>query len=378
MDSGSQDGTLEYARDAGCTIIEIPSAEFSHSHARNLGAINSRGDFLLFMVQDAYPIGEYWAYGMLRYLLDHEDENLAAVSCSEFSRSDSDMMYDSMIDIHYRFLGCLDYDRIGEYKGDDHTSLRANGQLSDVACLIKREVFASYRFEGDYAEDLRLGIRLIKDGYRVAMLASVKVIHSHNRPAYYYLKRSFVDVVFLVNIFDDFSYPQVRSISGLIAGIVSTAAHLSNWLAGYDETASQRTVHEDIENWITAWRRDFDRLCLDTPSRLGDPQVDAYIDSLAKRYLEPNGKLLDARLHNEARMFLDMFLDRLWRFNSFASTVYDHQDAGLRQEIRNALCKTFCSAAGSSLGFLYMSFVKSEGSERSIAESIYHELRVGI
>ena len=39
------------------------------------------------------------------------------------------MMYDSMINTHYRFLGCLEYDRIGEYQGDDHMSLRSLGQL---------------------------------------------------------------------------------------------------------------------------------------------------------------------------------------------------------------------------------------------------------
>ena len=96
---------------------------------------------------------------------------LAAVSCSEYSRSDSDMMYDSMIHTHYQFLGCLDRDRIGSYQGESHMSLRAQGQLSDVSCLIGRELFGTYRYRGDYAEDLDLGIRLIRDDYRVAMLS---------------------------------------------------------------------------------------------------------------------------------------------------------------------------------------------------------------
>ncbi|MFL7870946.1 MAG: glycosyltransferase [Anaerolineales bacterium] len=114
VDSGSRDGTTEIARAAGCNVIEIPPSDFTHSYARNAGADAAQSDYLLFMVQDAYPIGNYWAYGILRYLLDHSDEKLIAVSCSEYSRSDSDMMYDSMINTHYRFLGCLDYDRIGE------------------------------------------------------------------------------------------------------------------------------------------------------------------------------------------------------------------------------------------------------------------------
>lgn len=36
-------------------------------------------------------------------------------------------------------------------------------------------------------------MRLIKDGFKIAQLYSTGVIHSHNRPPSYYLKRSYVD-----------------------------------------------------------------------------------------------------------------------------------------------------------------------------------------
>ena len=378
VDSGSRDGTTEIARAAGCNVIEIPPSDFSHSYARNAGADAAQSDYLIFMVQDAYPIGDYWAYGMLRYLLDHADEKLIAVSCSEYSRSDSDMMYDSMINTHYRFLGCLDYDRIGEYRGDDHKSLRTCGQLSDVACLISHATFARYRFHGDYAEDLDLGIRLIKDGYRVAMLSSIKVVHSHNRPAYYYLMRSFVDVIFLTGMFDDFICPHIDTVGGLMMGIVSTAGHLSGWLANYDETGSERVLQEELGDWIRGWRKDFAGLCLDTPSRLGDQRLDTYIDSLVKRYLPPTDKKPDIKALEAARHFLDTFLARLEHFNSFAGKVYGAQDALLRRELRDVLCKTFAATAGSALGFMYMNFIQAEGVERYMAETIYNELKTGI
>ena len=31
------------------------------------------------MVQDAYPIGDWWLHGLLRYLLDHQDQGLVAI-----------------------------------------------------------------------------------------------------------------------------------------------------------------------------------------------------------------------------------------------------------------------------------------------------------
>ncbi|TEB04611.1 Cyclopropane-fatty-acyl-phospholipid synthase [Pelotomaculum schinkii] len=376
VDSGSNDGTVELARANGCTVVEIAPEDFTHSYARNIGADSARSDYLLFMVQDAYPIGDYWVYGMLRYLLDHAEDKLVAVSCSEYSRSDSDMMYDSMINTHYRFLGCLEYDRIGEYINNDHMSLRANGQLSDVSCLISSKIFYGYRYRGDYAEDLDLGIRLIKDGYRVAMLASVKVIHSHNRPPYYYLKRSFVDVVFLVGMFDDFVYPCIESTSGLIAGIVSTAAHLSSWLVGFDESGSNRVLHEELGELIREWRHSFIEMHLDKRSHLGDKQLDNYIDSLAERYLVPDK--LNKEAINESRRFLDNFLARLEHFNAFAEGVYGAQDFILRRMLREAVVKTFAATAGSLLGFMYMDFNQVIGVERDMAETIKSELKRGI
>ena len=51
------------------------------------------------------------------------------------------------------------------------------------------------------------------------MLASVKVIHSHNRPALCTcLKRSMVDIVFLKRRFADFERPRPVSAGGLMAG----------------------------------------------------------------------------------------------------------------------------------------------------------------
>ncbi|MHB1245451.1 MAG: FkbM family methyltransferase [Sulfuriferula sp.] len=377
IDSGSLDGTVEIARAAGCNVVEIPPEDFSHSATRNKGADASHGDYLLFMVQDAYPIGDYWIYGMLRYLLDHVGDKLVAASCTEYSRSDSDMMYDSMINTHYRFLGCLEYDRIGDYQGDDHMSLRSYGQLSDVSCLIGRETFYCYRYRGDYAEDLDLGIRLIKDGYRVAMLASVKVVHSHNRPAYYYLKRSYVDVIFLVGIFEDFVYPKIESSRGLILGIVSVAAHLSDWQAAFVEGGSDRTVHDELAEWGQTWRHSFTELRQGTRAGLDDERLDAYVNSLSDRYL-PVGVVPVRDERQEAQRFADAFLSRLEHFKDFAGGVYGAQDAVLRRELQDAVVKIFGATAGSALGFMRLGLMQAEAVECAMAETINIELRAGI
>ena len=375
VDSGSKDNTVLWARQAGCRVIEITQAEFTHSHARNLGAANASSDYVLFMVQDAYPVGNYWAYGMLRYLLDHADSGLVAASCSEYPRSDSDMMYDSMINTHYRFLGCLEQDRIGDFQGSDHMALRSRGQLSDVACLISRKMFGEYGYQGDYAEDLDLGIRLIKDGHKVAMLASVKVVHSHNRPAFYYLKRSYVDVIFLVGMFEDFTFPPVESVPGLLAGIVSSASHISDLLPAIHEAAPGLVLSEVLANWIQICKLRCNSLKLDGMSTMGDARLDSYMGDLAGRLQAIE---MDSLARGQAQRFNDTFFARLEHFNSFAMDVYGSHDAGLRGALQDVIRKTFAAAAGSALGFMYMDKLASTGADQPMLDTINQELRAGV
>jgi len=211
VDSGSCDQTLEIANRYKAKIIEIPNEEFSHSHARNLGAKNASGEYLLFTVQDALPPSLTWLNELVTAL---KTKDVSAVSCAELPREDADLFYRVISWNHYEFLGVNKDDRILSMPEEtNHFNLRKNGQLSDLACLIPAELFRKYQYRLSYAEDLDLGIRLIKDGLKIAFLGSTRIIHSHNRPAYYFLKRGYVDNIFLSDIFEDFKIPQVTLIN---------------------------------------------------------------------------------------------------------------------------------------------------------------------
>ncbi len=378
VDSGSTDSTVETARAAGARVIEIAPSEFSHSHARNLGATGASGEYLLFMVQDAYPIGHFWLYGMLRYLLDHGADKLAAVSCAEYSRSDSDMMYDSMIDTHYRFLGCLEHDRLAGFGGNDQLSLRTRGQLSDVACLIPADLFSRYHYRGNYAEDLDLGIRLIKDGWRVAMLASIKVVHSHNRPSHYYLKRTFVDVVFLAALFEDFTYPQCRSLAGLAAGILATATHVSEWLRRDRESVPAGLLSTELGHWIRESRASLWKGWLPGEVVLDDPRLTDFVARLARRFAPEAGVPLKGDSLDESRRFADIFLARLEHFQRFAAHIYGERDAMLANQLRAVVCKSFAAAVGAALAYFYLANSSGESAGNAAARAIYDELTAGI
>ena len=315
---------------------------------------------------------------MVQFLKDHAADKVVAASCAEYSRSDSDVMYDSMIHTHYQFLGCLHYDRVGEFREAGHMSLRSQGQLSDVSCMIGRGVFQQYRYRGDYAEDLDLGIRLIQDGYRVAMLASVKVIHSHNRPAYYYLKRSFVDVVFLVGLFPDFEYPRIHSQRGLCAGVLSIAVHLSRWLAA-PLPAEGQSVATTLREWSDEWRRQFARVETQGDLQLGDARLDAWLQQFRLQQANLLGGSLRTSEFKEAQHFLDAFLGRLDHFAHFAGQTYGSSSDVLMHELRQAIVKIYASAAGSALAFMYLD-VKAQHCEgdAAAAQGIYSDLKAGV
>jgi GT2 family glycosyltransferase len=382
VDSGSTDGSHERARAAGARVIEIPPSEFSHSHARNLGARHATGEHLLFMVQDAYPIGHLWLYAMLRYLIDHRPEGVVAASCAEYSRSDSDAMYDCMINTHYRFLGCLEADRIGRHTGDDHMSLRSMGQLSDVACLIPRDLFMRHGgYRGDYAEDLDLGMRLIRAGHRIAMLASVKVVHSHNRPAWYYLKRSFVDVIFLVGLFDDFHWPECSSLPGFAAGVRQLAHMLSAWLPTLAEPADGEPLSEPMSEAIARWIGQVRQLPLTgegTAVGLGDARVDEFVQRLLAGVEAPTVQGAAARA--EAQRLLDSFIARLDHFNQYAQHVYGGADERLRREGADAVRKTFAATLGAALAYLWLDRRRrpADDAERQWVARLHDELKAGV
>lgn len=202
VDSGSTDGTDILAEQAGCKVIRIRQEDFSHSYSRMLGAINATGEYLLFMTQDALPDRTDWLLRMLQPCLVSD---AAAVSCYETPKSDADLL--SHITVwNWRNIMSGGVDKLTELPTDtSYTSLRRSAQLSDNACLVKRSVFMELGgHRGTYAEDLDLGIRLLKAGYKLGILSSISVVHSHNRPALYNFKRAIVDGVNIAKLFEDF------------------------------------------------------------------------------------------------------------------------------------------------------------------------------
>lgn len=240
VDSGSTDNTRAIAADFGAKIIEISQAEFSHSFARNLGAEHASGEYLLFMTQDAKPGSLHWVRDMAQPLVR---DDAVAVSCREEPRDDCDLLGRYSIWIHSKYMGILGRDRILSLPANESwDAMRKNAQLNDVACMIRRDVFRAFAYRGNYAEDLDLGLRLIKKGYRLALLSSAPVIHSHNRTAYYHLKRCLVDATTLPRLLPGLPVERISADTAVnrILGMTAAVWHYVTALAEAQDVPTQR------------------------------------------------------------------------------------------------------------------------------------------
>ena len=193
VDSGSKDKTVEISRNHGVKLIQIPNEQFSHSGARNMGAKAASGEILLFMTQDAMPVGKDWIEKLITPIVN---ENVAAVSPIEKCPPETDLYYKVASSIHVNYLGNSKANLLNEGMADgDRAGFRARSALNDVTTAINRKVFLRFQYRHDFAEDLDMGMRLIRSGYRVMLMSSVQTLHGHNRAAGYYFKRTLVDTV---------------------------------------------------------------------------------------------------------------------------------------------------------------------------------------
>lgn len=198
IDSGSKDKTLNYCRKNEAKLYKIKHSDFSHSKTRNFGASKATGNILLFMVQDAIPIGVDWLSNMITPIINDKYD---AVSCNERCRENSDEFYKVNSWIHSIGVG-IEYNDINNNNlvGLNSDEIKYKSWLNNVSCAISKKVFIKYKFRQDICEDVDLGLRLSKDKKRILLLKNTFVEHGHNRNASYYLYRVFNDLIVMSKI----------------------------------------------------------------------------------------------------------------------------------------------------------------------------------
>lgn len=352
-DSGSSDSTLQIAQQEQAKIVTIAPEEFTHAYSRNQGSEAATGDYLLFLVQDALPLTNSWLVEMVSFLEAHD---AAAVSCAEFPRADSDLFYQYLIYAQHND-GKLNCDRVTDISrvGSSYIDSRSAAHLTDIAALIRRDVFRQFKYRTAYAEDLDLGVRLIQGNHRLGFLYSTRVLHSHNRPAVYFLKRGYVDVRFLTQVFPNYVYPEIDDQERMYREIVSLHRQFGQIRTAASSTGYPVTIDELTKRLRSA----------DSDKRAnGACEIDPEMRDFLK--LIPV-KAVDSNVSERPMVWLHV-AKHLEQFTAWVSSVYREADRDLAREIVDAWGKIFALHCGTHLGYLFM----TRAARGDLDESLRH------
>ena len=185
VDSGSSDGSVELARGHGALVREIPAEEFTHGASRNLGASLAHGELLVFVSQDAHPVGDDWLASLTAPL--RADEGVAGVYGRQLPHEHARPPERFFLDFLYGTK------RRTQRAGASAELTMDTTLFSNVNAALRRELWQRFPFPEDLimSEDQDWSRRVLLEGYAVVYEPGAAVRHSHNYTLLGALRRFF-------------------------------------------------------------------------------------------------------------------------------------------------------------------------------------------
>ena len=219
IDSGSTDRTAELLRQFGARVYSIRPAEFNHGLTRNLGILESRGEFIVLLVQDAVPTSPRWLANLVAPVAASHD--LAGSYARQIPRPDA-----SPLTTYYlrEWVATSDLPRTARVESVE--AFERMGPMERFLCCvfdnvcscIRRSVWERFPFrKTDIAEDLEWAHDVLRAGYGIAYAPDAVVMHSHERSARYELMRTYLVHKRLRALFDVALIPNVRKLAYAMA-----------------------------------------------------------------------------------------------------------------------------------------------------------------
>lgn len=193
VDSGSTDGTVDFARAAGARVYEIPAEEFNHGATRDFGIARTSGEYVILMVQDAIPRDLDLIGNILR---PFEDPEVAGVYARQLPQPNADLLTKRNLNTWLTGRTHREVRKIESLEWYESLSPMAKYlfcNFDNVCSAIRKSVWEHHKFgKINFGEDIDWAERVLKSGYAIAYEPSAVVIHSHDRPLSYEYKRTYV------------------------------------------------------------------------------------------------------------------------------------------------------------------------------------------
>jgi rhamnosyltransferase len=173
----------------------VPIPDFSHGRSRNLGARESRGEFVAMLSQDALPADRAWLRNLLA---PFADPAVAATYSRQVPRDDASPME------RYFLLTHFPPGPAARREARPGAALRlADVFFSNVSSAVRRSALLAHPFDEALimSEDQQLSRDLLQAGYAVAYAPESIVVHSHRYSLRTCFRRYFDSVYSLTVVF---------------------------------------------------------------------------------------------------------------------------------------------------------------------------------
>jgi rhamnosyltransferase len=211
IDSGSVDNSKDLLAKFPIHLEEIPATAFNHGETRNLGAKLSKGEYLVYLTQDATPMDGEWLKRLVHPL--KEDRLVAGAFSSQRPREGCHLMEKRQILQTELVSGkaMRVNTAIGnpDYEGNRYPFI----WFSNTSSCIRKEVWERVSFRRlEFAEDQDWAKRVLEAGYKTVYVPDSVVIHSHHYRPIKNLRRHFEHAKAMKEIFGKEEFPLFKKI----------------------------------------------------------------------------------------------------------------------------------------------------------------------
>jgi rhamnosyltransferase len=217
IDSGSKDTTVNIIKENyldKLNFLEITNSEFGHGKTRQRAAEMAKGEFILFLSQDASPHNRRWLINMLEPFF--MSDKVGCVFGRQIPRPDAAATIKREVSSVFGGLGALDSLVVYRYESliDNKNTGSLNTFFSDVNSAVRRNLLVTtvpFR-DVQYAEDQALAEDMQKAGYLKAYAPLGAVWHSNEYTVREYYHRKFDEYIGLQESTGLTATPSLRSL----------------------------------------------------------------------------------------------------------------------------------------------------------------------